>query len=246
MIKSIKYNNKSVLSVKINGGTFFSSSQSPLPDDYIQLEGVHFPGDAYFSTDINAAFDYEFNVFLDFMPIQNSTTNMYVFGATGRTGGTSSSLSRAGTLNVYGTNILQVICGGTTCVVYSYTSGHTLMNRRLTYQNVVSSSYSLDQLQTDMVPLVDGNIHMTYNTAQNNYKASPMPNQVFTVGTAQYTSSKAFFIGNIYRFKLSSSEKQILADWYPAQRKSDSAIGFYDTVANKFYTPTVGTVSTIS
>ena len=97
-----------------------------------------------------------------------------------------------------------------------------------------------------MVPLVDGTIPMTYNTAQNNYKISPMPNQVFTVGTAQYTSSKAFFIGNIYRFKLSGSEKQILADWYPAQRKSDSAIGFYDTVANKFYTPTVGTVSTIS
>ena len=246
MIKSIKYNNKSVLSVKINGGTFFSSSQSPLPDDYIELEGVHFSGDAYFSTDINAAFSDEFYVFLDFMPIQNLTTNMYVFGATGRTGGTSSSLSRAGTLNIYGTNILQVICGGTTCVVYSYTSGPTLMNRRLTYENVISSQYSLDKLQTDMVPLVDGTIHMIYNTAQNNYKVSPMPNQVFTVGTAQYTSSKAFFVGNIYRFKLSGSEKQILADWYPAQRKSDSAIGFYDTVANKFYTPTVGTVSTIS
>ena len=244
MIKSIKYNNKSVFSVKINGGTFFSASQSPLPDDYIQLEGVHFPGDAYFSTDINAAFDYEYNVFLDFMPIQNSTTNMYVFGATGHTG--SSGLSRAGTLNVYGDRVLQVICGGTTTVVYSYSAPATIMNKRLTYQNVVSSSYSLDKLQTDMVPLVNGTIPMTYNTAQNSYKVSPMPNQVFTVGTAQYTSSKVFFNGNIYRFKLSSSEKQILADWYPAQRKSDSAIGFYDTVANKFYTPTVGTVSTIS
>ena len=244
MIKSIKYNNKSVLSVKINGGTFFSASQNPLPDDYIQLEGVHFPGNAYFSTDINAAFDYEYHVFLDFMPIQNQTTNMYVFVATGRTG--SSGLSRAGTLNVYGDRVLQVICGGTTTVVYSYSAPATIMHRRLTYQNVVSSSYSLDKLQTDMVPLVDGTIAMTYNTAQNNYKVSPMPNQVFTVGTAQYTSSKAFFVGNIYRFKLSSSEKQIIADWYPAQRKSDSAIGFYDTVANKFYTPTVGTVSTIS
>ena len=246
MIKSIKYNNKSVLSVKINGGTFFSASQNPLPEDYIQLEGVHFPGDAYFSTDINAAFNDQSYVFLDFMPTKNSTTNMYVFGATGRTGGTSSSLSRSGTLNVYGDRVLQVICGGTTTVVYSYSAPATIMNRRLTYQNVVSSSYSVEQLQIEMVPLVDGTIHMTYNTAQNNYKPSPMPNQVFTIGTAQYTSSKVFFVGNIYRFKLSDSNKQILADWYPAQRKSDSAIGFYDTVANKFYTPTVGTVSTIS
>ena len=109
---------------------------------------------------------------------------MYVFGATGRNGGTSSPLSRAGTLNVYGTNILQVICGGTTCVVYSYTSDTTLMNRRLTYENVVSTSYSLDKLQNDMAPLIDGTIAMTYNTAQNNYKVSPMPKQVFTVGTA--------------------------------------------------------------
>lgn len=82
---------------------------------------------------------------------------------------------------------------------------------------------------------IDNNGERTYGTeesASRDYTHSDYG--IFYAGVSEASYNQ--FVGRIYYVRLYNSSDELIAEYLPCYRKSDNVIGFYDTVAEVFYT----------
>ena len=126
-----------------------------------------------------------------------------------------------------------------------YDENDNLIYHFVPAQNKISKEYGLYDIVTDTFFTNAGEDSFDGHDIQNEvyYGGYDCEYEMYVFGCNSSNSRQYGYYGNMYKFTIYDYKNKPVVNFVPVKRISDSVLGFYDTVAQKFITPAGGSVS---
>lgn len=199
---------------------------SLLPAEYQQVEYIATDGNQCIDTDVIPS-DYTDGIYyeLDFCaePAGSNNTD-YLFGCL-----SEESLSGGIGVNFYQGNLRSLAGSTNSAILYNWYNVRKRCVARMfaTSENPsdINLSFERDGTETTVTPV------------SSNFESKPMPSESIYLFNCRGISRTSCAV-TCWGFKMTAADSTPIRNFVPCYRKSDNAIGLYDTVEGKFYTNT--------
>jgi hypothetical protein len=126
-----------------------------------------------------------------------------------------------------------------------YDENDNLIYHFVPAQNKISKEYGLYDIVTDTFFTNAGEDSFDGHDIQDEvyYGGYDCEYEMYVFGCNSSNSRQYGYYGNMYKFTIYDYKNKPVVNFVPVKRISDSVLGFYDTVAQKFITPAGGSVS---
>ena len=225
-VKTITIGGVAVKKLTLGEKILWEAASGLLPDEYQRVEYIESTGAQYFDTDVNPSnysdgISYVFRgCFTDFVATGG---NNYLFGCL-------NDGCRSGNISVLkGTTATSMIVyiGALGNGTYS-TSETPLINTDFEI-TMTATSLSIDNFTASH----NGTAFKRTNAS---FTACDMPNaNIYLLQCSGVGANSKPFCGKLYSFSMNTADGVPIRNFVPCYRASDSVIGLYDTVEDKFY-----------
>lgn len=205
-IKGIAIPEGNVKSISSNGTILWKLDEGGLPSEYQQVEYIQSNGNQYIDTGISGNANGEYEI--GFNPLGTIAHSYEQYFA--------------GTRNTGTTYVGKLFYNSSLVVYQGYPAGGDLTLR----PSFADEKIDLKVLKSEGI--------VVNNEVKSNYGNASWGNSTFWIFNAHQESSLGASM-KLYYLKM-YSDGDLVRDYIPCYRKSDSVIGLYDLVSNTFFT----------